>query len=305
MISGMPRLSIQQLSRDLHKAGGLLLRSAGFRLSLVGEGPCKIGVWKKTLKSGVIESPRRFLLVPGFSDSPVTWLPALTMTRRSFYLHYDEIVMIDFPGYHGYLYDEPCFSSADALVSTLLVAFDQIKPHTIMGHSLGGGLAAYYSGIRGRVGSDLAPKSLVLISPSGVYTTAELRKQVETRILQIIENGIECLGELGPRLVQGDPNFFRKFLNEFFRFSSQKEIRSFVQSFGDDYLLEPLLEHIPSDVKLIWGSQDTLIPPSVVPLWLEGLPKKNVETIYLEGIGHAPQLEAPARLARTLGHLLT
>jgi pimeloyl-ACP methyl ester carboxylesterase len=299
-------ITTRQLSENLHKVSGVLLRSAGFKLHRWGPDALKIGMWRKQLRSRRHKNRQKgpLVLIPGFADSPLSWLPALTLLQTDLARRFEELVLIEFPGYHGYLYNERSFDSIDAMVEALLPALDSVNPHTIIGHSLGGGLAAHYAAKRGS-GYSLPTQleQVLLISPSGVFVDLEFRTKIETRILQIVENGLECLRDLRPSLLENE-GCLSRVLTELLKFGSQDEIKQFIRSFRDDHCLDPLLPLVRARVDLIWGTNDTLIPPTVIPCWLSGLTQTQTRVAYLEGVGHAPQLEAPARLSSTISRLI-
>jgi pimeloyl-ACP methyl ester carboxylesterase len=318
------RITTRQLSENLHKISGLFLRSAGFKLERWGcetlqnkseqsDGPCsggqgpgKIGLWRKPLRSRQHKNRNKgpFVLIPGFADSPLSWLPTITMLQSDLSRHFDELVLMEFPGFHGYLFNERCFESIDAMVQVSVSAMDALNPHTVMGHSLGGALAAHYAAIRGYTypnGTNL--KQVILIAPSGVFVDRDFRTKIENRIRELVENGIECLRELRPSLLEKE-NRLHRLVGELMTFASQEEIRQFVRSFRDDHLLEPLLPQVKAHVDLIWGEKDSLIPPAVIPCWLSALKQTSTRIIELEGVGHAPQFEAPVKLTSVLSRLI-
>jgi pimeloyl-ACP methyl ester carboxylesterase len=302
----MMRITTRQLSSNLHKISGLFLRSAGFKLYRWGPDVLKIGMWRKPLRSRRQKYRRKgpLVLIPGFADSPLSWLPTITLLQGELAKYFDELVLIEFPGFHGYLFNEPCFDSIDAMLEVFVPALDSLNPNTVIGHSLGGGLAAHYAAVRGWVHpQEMNLEHIILIAPSGVFVDQDFRAKIENRIIELVENGIECLRELHPALLEREGRL-NWLLSELMAFASQHEIRSFVRSFRDDHLLEPLLPQIRARVDLIWGIKDTLIPPDVIPYWLAVLKQTSTRVVRMQGIGHAPQFEAPVRLTSILSRLL-
>lgn len=217
---------------------------------------------------------------------------------------YSEIVLVEFPGFHGYLFNEPCFASIDSMIGAFVPALDSIQPHTIIGHSLGGGLAAHYAAIRGwNYSGESQLEQVILIAPSGVFVDRDFRAKIENRIMELVENGIECLREISPSLLEKG-NRFNRLLSELMAFASQEEIRQFVRSFRDEHILEPLLPQVRAKVDLVWGARDTLIPPTVIPCWISALKQTRARVVRMEGVGHAPQFEAPVRLTSVISRLV-
>jgi hypothetical protein len=47
-----------------------------------------------------------------------------------------------------------------------------------------------------------------------------------------------------------------------------------------------------------------LIPPTVIPYWISALTQSRTRVVKMEGVGHAPQFEAPVRMTSVLSRLL-
>src|SRR4051812_14911606 len=97
----MPRLPIPIL-KYAHQAAAHAMRRAGYRWEPRRSGELQLGLWRKEWKraSGIkSHAPKRFVLVPGFGDTPMSWLLILGLLRPILRKNFDEIVMVDFPGY--------------------------------------------------------------------------------------------------------------------------------------------------------------------------------------------------------------
>src|SRR5687768_11126224 len=96
------------LLKGLHWAGYGALIAAGYKLELRRNGDLKLGLWRKSFerKSVKVEgvktrkkgTPRRLVIIPGFGDSPMSWLPSMALMRPVLRHKYDEIIFFDFPG---------------------------------------------------------------------------------------------------------------------------------------------------------------------------------------------------------------
>src|SRR5207248_3035392 len=106
-------------------------------------GDLKIGLWRRKIRQS--PNPRRFVLVPGFGDTTASWSWVLLTMRSVLDRDFDEVVLLDFPGVAGKLAGEKYFHSMDLLVEAVRSVLDGLEPHTIVGHSLGGWLAAGYA----------------------------------------------------------------------------------------------------------------------------------------------------------------
>jgi pimeloyl-ACP methyl ester carboxylesterase len=72
------------------------------------------------------------------------------------------------------------------------------------------------------------------------------------------------------------------------------------------YLHDPKLagrlHRVRSDVLLVWGAHDQLLPPECALAWQQALPRSRVELI--EEAGHRPQAEQPEALAALIREFL-
>lgn len=73
------------------------------------------------------------------------------------------------------------------------------------------------------------------------------------------------------------------------------------------YLHDPKLagrlHRVRSEVLLVWGAHDQLLPPECALAWQQALPRSRVELI--EEAGHRPQAEQPAAFAALMRDFLT
>src|SRR4051812_5776338 len=62
-------------------------------------GEIKLGYWKKSLRSKDQRKsyPKRFVLIPGFGDSPLSWYSTISLLTPVLKGRYDEILLFDFP----------------------------------------------------------------------------------------------------------------------------------------------------------------------------------------------------------------
>jgi pimeloyl-ACP methyl ester carboxylesterase len=289
---------------------------AGYTWDLRRSGDLKIGMWRKNLRTrfaGRTASPKRFVLTPGFGDSPISWLfvmrlliPAL---KRS---SYDEIVMLDFPGFSGRLVEERCFPSMDLLMESTADVFDWLEPDTILGHSLGGWISARYAAdcgagkrpaVRKRHGYE-GPRKLLLAASAGVYESDDVA-------IAVGELFAEAFGEKGfsalrPHLFAREPIWFEWVSKDFMRFATDPGIRQFFESIGEAHLLRGRLSDIRAQTSLIWGERDSMVPIGGIPAWLKGLDgtQGTPQAVLIKNVGHSPQVERPAVIADAISQIL-
>jgi len=297
-----------QVLKSLHWMAKTLLEKAGYEWKLIKKGDHALGYWrinfdkKNQNKNGKI---KRFVLVPGFGDTPMSWLPVLIMLGPSLRKSYDEVVLMDFPGFKGFLSEEECFPTMDKLMSATAEALDKLKPHTVLGHSMGGWLSAFYAAefgkARVRSKSYAGPEKLILACPAGIFgapVEKEAWRNNMARAIGADENPIEG------KLFAKAPMWFRLIEDEFMGFIARKDIRDFMLSIGDRHTLEDRAGLIRSKVWIVWGELDKLIPSKCVYDWLSSLQTER-KAVYILDAGHGPHVEKPAVTAVVLGQILS
>lgn len=289
---------------------------SGFNWDLRRSGDLKIGMWRKPLwprLAGKTVSPKRLILIPGFGDSPISWLLVTRLTESVLKREgFDELVLLDFPGFSGRLVDEKCFPSMDLLVDATGDVLDWLEPDTILGHSLGGWLSARYAADCGaekrpanrrRHGYE-GPRNLILAASAGVYESDE----VAIAIGEIFASafGEKGFSALRPHIFAREPRWFDWVSKDFARFATDPGIRQFFESIRPEHLLHERLSEIRARTWLIWGEHDTLVPPGGINAWIEGL--KSVQgsphAVLIQHAGHSPQVEKPAVIARAISQIL-
>lgn len=59
--------------------------------------------------------------------------------------------------------------------------------------------------------------------------------------------------------------------------------------------LDDRLQHVTAPALVVWGTQDRVLSPAAAERYLTAMP--NAQVIRMDGIGHLPMVEAPARTA--------
>jgi pimeloyl-ACP methyl ester carboxylesterase len=292
-----------------------MFRLRGYEFEIRENGEFKLGLWrKKWRRAGSRGStPKRLVLLPGFGDTPLSWLIVLTFLSPVLRLKFDEIIMLDFPGFAGFLSKEKAFTGIDRMLEAVFSAFADLQPHTVLGHSLGGYLAARYA-IDGQdeIYSNAAhtdyrgPAKVILVNPSGLFHKEEERKVFESRFKMATKEGFH---HLRPHLFASEPAWFKLMIDEFNDFIFRPDIGAFVHSMGSDHLLMGKFSKVTCEVCLIWGEKDGIISVENVPVWLEQLSHSkasiSAHAVILKKLGHSPQVENPVVTATILGQILS
>lgn len=309
-LPNLPQLRAPVL-KSLHWLAHRALPAAGYQFELRRNGELKLGLWRKRLKA---EGNTRLVLIPGFGDTPLSWLPVIGMLLPIIRRRYDEIVLLDFPAYQGALARERGFDSMDLLMERTFDLLDELKPATLAGHSLGGWLASRYSALCGKGDrpKDLGetrhrryggPTRLILMDPSGAFGNAAIQEAWTRRFDDARNEGFHLMR---PHVFAKEPVWFKYFLKEFLAFATHEDNLAFMRSVRPEHLSEPLLQHVKARTWLMWGELDTLTPPACAPGWLRALgPETQARAVLIRGVGHSPHLEAPAKTATVLLQMLS
>lgn len=321
MMTKAPKTSRFSALSAIHSVAEAGLRAAGYRWELRREGEAKVGLWRKRISrrgqsvtGGAL--PKRLVIVPGFGDTPISWLITLMFLHPTIQAEFDELILFDFPGYGGFLNHEVPFVRMDEMMSFFEDVCDDLQPHTMLGHSLGGWLVAHYAGVCGsgerpkrlsRSGGGpgyRGPAHIIPVNPAGVARSLETRKEFEKKVHALMEGGLDAWL---PHLFRRPPLWFRLVKTEVSGYLTREEMKQFIASVREDHSVESLLEAIDSDVSLIWGEHDTLIPAACADVWLGklALKRRRREAIVLRGVGHSPQVEKPFALARAIARSFT
>lgn len=278
--------------RGAHAAAKVLFAAAGFKFETRVQGDLQLGLIRHKLKT--VKGPRphhrpvkRAVFVPGFGDTPLSWMPVLVPLKPVLARDVEELVIIDFPGFGGFMSDGRFFDSMDSLLAFFRETMDTLNPEILMGHSLGGWLTADYVSTRP---VEKQPSKLILIDPSGIAGSEQEKEIFRTTFESAIAEGFS---KLRPHVFSKEPFWFKWIAHEFQDFIQMPEIQSFVRSIRDDHLLDGRLGPIASQTWVLWGEKDTLTPASWLNKWITGLKHVDAKGALVRGSGHSPQVEKP------------
>lgn len=271
---------------------------AGYRLEHYRQGDISVGIWRKTFRKTVTQAPRRFVFIPGFGDSSFSWIPTFWMLRPTLQSGFDEVVLLDFPGCPGFRWNERFFSSLETLVSAVNGALESLKPHTLMGHSLGGALAGNYATLHPEL------DTLIVANPSGVFGGDPTEREHLNEIFQEASKGDWT--SLRTRLFAKEPFWFRAVAPSIARFTQREEVREFLAGADLSGALDSRLHRIRARTFVLWGDEDQLCRRAWADHWIDGLTQATSKALLtFPRVGHSPHLEIPSKLARVLRQILT
>lgn len=231
----------------------------------------------------------RVLWIPGWGDSPMSWLGVLAGAFAG--TGYDEVVVPDFPGFNGSLAHRRCITDMDRILEVARDQIQELHPAIVGGHSLGGWLATW--GLLHADARTPAPSRLLLMAPSGVTGGPQERELWRAEFKSWTESDVETYlaRVLGRRLPWIEPVMHR-----FVPFMKRADTQEFLNSVGDRHFLDGRVGELRPQVRLLWGEQDGVVPERFATEWISRLPSVRYEK--WRGVGHMPHLEAPLRLAR-------
>jgi len=283
------------------------LKALGFEWELRSRGEQKLGLLRRRLnKATHLECPRRLVFMGGLGDTPLSWVRIFLGCGDLIRSKYDEIVLFDFPGFAGFLAREPAYDSLEQMKAAVFDALDTLKPQTLMGHSLGGWLAASYDVYRrqrstGNRHAYHGPEKLILVCPAGVLLGEENEAYWKDVFHGAIEKGF---ASFEGHIFHRPPIWFRFLKKSFAGFFKKPEIVKFLGSIEREHFLHDRdLKDLKADTTFIWGAQDSMIPSSWVHDWT-ALMSRPARIELMEGVGHSPQIESPLRTIGLIRQIL-
>lgn len=256
-----------------------------------GDAPFQL-IRKKNKKEGKIET--RLIMIPGFGDTPASWITTYTFLKGELEAKFDEILIIDFPGYLGFLSHVPMVPSMEVLLGAVKTICEANPPTVLMGHSLGGSLA-------GKVAQELSKpiEHLILVAPSGLPPENEF-EHLPNFVKQMKEAPFE---DMIKKLVHEPRKYYLLLKNEFDYFYSKPEIPEFIASVKGHHFIDPKKEFATKKLTIIWGDQDQFVPAHWMRYWVECF-GPYMDGYLINNTGHLPQLEHPKIMSDLIKEIL-
>ncbi len=286
---------IPNKNQIIHLALKKAFENAGFVFEDLKQGDATFYVIRKTIRQVEPgQKVRRFLFIPGLGDSPGSWVPFFTLSQKELAKQFDEVIVVDFPGYMGFLSHHEMVPSMAILLNVVKMVCEIYPPEVLMGHSLGGWLA-------GKVAQELNQviDHFIAVAPSGLIPDAE-RKTFGDFIVNNQGLTIEELLEL----IVYDPRKFGPLLNKDFKdFYEKPSIKAFVNSVEPQQFIDATKPFQARKLTVIWGDHDQFVPTHWVRYWVEHY-GENLDAYLLKNTGHIPQMERPIVTSQVLLHAL-
>lgn len=241
------------------------------------------------------------LLLHGMSANKHMWMPLLPALMRKY-----RVIGVDLPGFgdSSRIEGDVYTIAAQSVRLKKIVDALGLRGFHIAGSSMGGAIAVKYA-------ADYPDniKSLALFATAGVYSTAPsmyLQLLLQGRNALIIKKK-EDMNFLMDMLFKNPP-WIAKVLNIPMIIGSQalkdgafhEEIMK--QIFEEQLSIEDDLERIKVKTFILWGKEDLIMDPSIVPVLSRRLADSQV--VILDNCGHLPMIERPGETARLYSDFL-
>lgn len=275
--------------------GGLqraMIAAAGLRTTAIRVGDVTLAAYERRRAGTPV------VMIHGFGGDKETWLMLAPFVRRR------PLLIIDLPG-HGRSTAIPrARATPAAMGATILAALDArgIRRAHLAGNSMGGGIALWIAR-----NHPARVASLTLVAS----VAPELAESELTRALARGENllipgtedadrFVKLVTERPPRV----PRAVQRYVaarRAAARHNLEELFRGWVEA-PPEAALPADLEAITHPTLIVHGLQDRIIHPDTARKVHRRLPASRLE--LLDGIGHVPQLEAPAAVARLVNAFL-
>jgi len=258
----------------------------GFRSEFLDLESCRLHFFRR-LRG---KNAKHIVFIHGLGTSSSTWIKILSSLDKSF-----SITCVDLPG-HGFSrikHDLP-FLTLEQLDTTVeqFLRQTQQKPIILIGHSLGGWLAARFA-----INHPKVVCRLILINNAGIQYPG-VAHQAEVFDIQSVKDVRRLLQRMWFR----SPWYFALFASSIFHSLRKKRVNDFVASVREKDFLNASLPVLSMPVDVIWGEEDRLISKQSVEIIKQLLPQAKEH--WIPQCGHVPQLERPRELSSLLQRLL-
>ena len=297
------RSKIPSRTQVLHHVLRRTFERNGFQFEKIQQGDAVFHLIRKRFREvlpssagkNVEKKIRRLLVVPGFGDTPASWIPAFGFSALELHRSFDEIVILDFPGYLGFLSESEMVPSMAVLLGVVKTVCELHPPTVLMGHSLGGWLA-------GKVAQQVTKpiEHLILVAPSGLTPESERKSFGDF----IVNSQNLTIDELIERVIHEPKKFHNLIREDIRKFYSRPEVKDFVESVKPEQFIDSHAPFMARKLTVIWGEKDRFVPVNWLRHWVENY-GAHLDAYVMKNTAHLPQLERPKVFSEILMHAIT
>ena len=228
----------------LHSLIRYRLHRLGFRSEFLELEYCKLHFFQRY----TCNNSKHVVLIHGLGTSASTWVKILPSL-----LDYGTITCVDLPGFgFSKIKSRDSFFSIEQIDKSLENFFQRTNqlPVTLIGHSLGGWLAARFA-----IRNQSQVEHLILINNAGISCPGVI-EQAELFKIKSIDDVRNLLDHMWFRY----PWYFKPFTLSVYHSLQKKHISEFISSIQETDFLNSTFSSLTMHVDVIWGSEDRLIP---------------------------------------------
>ncbi len=237
-------------------------------------------------------SGETLVLIHGFGANKDNWIQVAPMLSPHF-----RLIIPDLPGFGDSTRDHSASYNVDAQISRLRLFIEalDLNPVHLGGNSMGGYLAAVYSG---RYPADV--KSQWLLAPAGVAAAepSELFQYLERGENPLLISDVSDFNRLMSFCFNKTPYIpksFQRCMCE--RNMREREFNEkiFSEMFSEPPSLESELTECVTKTQILWGDNDRILHASGAELLAKLI--KGAQAIVMPQMGHCPMIESPRETA--------
>lgn len=270
----------------LHKQIQRRYHRLGFRSDFLDVGPFRLHYYERSNES----SSKYLVLLHGLGTSSSTWIRTVPKLTKEW-----NILAMDLPGFGLSSTRNTTTPPRFQELYWSVAAFVEKKlpnPFTLLGHSLGGWLAAKFAAQHSEW-----VRHLILVDNAGVFYDGTIEQEA---VFQV--KSVRDVRRLVNTLWFRYPWYFKPFYAAVLKDLLRRRVPEFVRSIHTEDFVNNELGALNMDVDIIWGREDNLISMKSVEVMKHAIPHSHVHLI--ERCGHVPQLERPEEFIKILQGLL-
>ncbi len=274
---------------ELHGLQRALMAAAGLRATRQRIGDLELALYERRRDGTPV------VMLHGFGGDKETWLLLAPMVRRR------PLLLVDLPGHGASTPIGRARATPAAMGAAVVALLDArgIRRAHLCGNSMGGGIALWVArnhparvaslALVASVASEMAESELsrALARGENLLIPSPGDRDASDRFVKMMTEKPPRVPRAVQRYVAARRAAARPVLEDLFR--------GLVEASAADGL--PLdLEAVAQPTLIVHGAKDRIIHPDTARMIHARLPRSRLE--LLDGIGHVPQLEAPAAVAR-------